>query len=109
MRSAAVEEARRIIQAANEKTEAAARKAIELDPRSALAYSALAGLAKWTEAEDLYRQALALDPSDPDIPYSYSVFFRAIGRAKESLRASEQARELEPFVPAFIPSQQVRL
>ena len=57
-------------QATQAKAEMAAREAIRLDPRYAGGYSALADMrtlrGNWMEAEDLFRQALALDPADPD-------------------------------------------
>src|SRR4029078_10871717 len=51
-----------------DKEEAAARKAIELDASYAGGYSELAGVqtrrGRWAEADDSYKQALALDPND---------------------------------------------
>jgi TolB-like protein/Flp pilus assembly protein TadD len=88
-----------------DKAEAAARKAIELDPADAGGYSELAAVqtsrGKWTEAEDLYRQALALDPSDSEVLHNYSQTLFAVGRLKEALRVRERLHALEPLVPIY--------
>ena len=68
-RTAPVDEARRFIQSNLDKAETSARKAIQLDPKHAGGYAALAYIqttrGKWTEADDLFHQALALDPKIP--------------------------------------------
>jgi hypothetical protein len=51
--------------------------------------------------EDLFRQALALDPNDADTLQSYSLTVATFGRVKEALRLREQLRMLEPFVPIY--------
>ena len=83
----------------------AAREAIRLDSRNAVAYAALARiqtrLGKWVEAEDLYKQALALDPNEPEVLDTYAATLTAAGRIKEGLTLSEKLRTLEPFVPQF--------
>ena len=88
-----------------DKEEAAARKAIELDPSSASGYSELAAAqtrrGKWAEAEDLYKQALALDPNDSVLLHVYGQTLAAGGRLKDALRVRERLRTLEPLVPAY--------
>ena len=88
-----------------DKGEAAARKAIELDPKFANGYAALALIqayrAKWAESEDFYLQALALDPADSDVLHSYRQMLSVVGRQKQSLSVSDQLRTLEPFVPIY--------
>jgi len=88
-----------------DKQEAAARKAIQLDPGYAGGYSELAGTqtrrGKWAEAEDLYKQALALDSSDSELLHTYSQTLLAVGRLKEALRVRERLRALEPLVPIY--------
>ena len=59
------------------------------------------GRGKWTDADDLFRQALALDPGDPDVLYTYSQTLALAGRLKDSLSAKQKLRTLEPFVPIF--------
>jgi tetratricopeptide (TPR) repeat protein len=51
--------------------------------------------------EDLYRQALALDPSDPETLNAYALMLGTVGRIKESLRLREQLRTQEPLVFVF--------
>ena len=100
-----VEESRRIVQAAGSKAEMAAREAIRLDPRLADGYGALAGLQRsrgnWSEAHDLYKQAMALDANEPDNLSTYATLLANVGRLKESLPLREQLRNLEPFVPVY--------
>jgi TolB-like protein/DNA-binding SARP family transcriptional activator len=87
-----------------DKEEAAARKAIELDPSYAVGYSELAGVqtrrGKWAESEDLYKRALSLDPSDSALLNPYSQSLAAVGRFKEALRVRERLRVLEPLGPS---------
>ena len=100
------EEARRIVQSIQEKAENAAKKAIELDPRHASGYAALASIrvqqGQWAEAEDLIKQALMLDPNDPEALNTYNLpLLMRTGRPKEALDVSEQLRALEPLVPIY--------
>lgn len=86
-----------------DKEEAAARKAIQLDPNYAGGYSELAAVqtrrGKWAEAEDLYKRALSLDPNDYVLLNVYSQTMASVGRLKEGLRVREQMRALEPLAP----------
>jgi tetratricopeptide (TPR) repeat protein len=87
------------------KAEAAARRAVELDPSLADGY-ALLGLTlelrgELARAEDLYRQAMVLDPTNPDVLHFYSRLLAEIGRLKESLAMRQQLRALDPFVPVY--------
>ncbi len=85
--------------------EAAAREAIRLDTRNAVAYLTLAQVENFrgnpAAAEDLYRQALALDPNDPEVLSAFSLRLVFVGRIKEALNMRERLRTLEPFVPAY--------
>ena len=87
------------------KTETAAREAIRLDSRNAVAYVALAQLQNsrrnFVAGEDLYRQALALDTNDPDVLDAFSLRLVYVGRIREALNMRERLRTLEPFVPAY--------
>ncbi len=85
-----VEDARRVVQSMQDKAEKAAQMAIELDPRHAGGYSAMATLrfqeGRWAVAEDLIKQALALDPSDPEVLNAHGFFLLLrTGRPKEAL------------------------
>jgi len=87
------------------KAEAAARRAIELDPDLADGY-ALLGLTlelrgELAKAEDLYRQAMELDPSNPDVLHFYSRLLADVGYLKQSLAMRQQLQALDPFVPVY--------
>ena len=102
---APIEEARRVVDASLPKADAAARRAIQLDPNDADGYSSLA-LAqsyggKLLSAEDLFKQALALDPNNPDTLHQYGNLLAGVGRLKEALAMKQRLRVLEPFVPIY--------
>ena len=87
-----------------DRKETAAREAIRLDPRNAAGYAALAqiqlfGHGNFAAGEDLYRQALALDPNEPDVLDELSNRLAAVGRIKEALNLREKLQTLEPFAP----------
>ncbi len=85
--------------------EAAARRAIDLDPNLADGYSALASVERarqtWLPAEDLYSKALALDPNHEGALFQYSNLLAGAGRLKEALAMRQKLRALEPFVPLY--------
>lgn len=87
------------------KAEAAARRAIQLDPNLADAYSALGRLerarGRLVAAHDLLSKALALDPNNPDTLGIYMVLLSNVGRRKDALATAQQLRALEPYVPTF--------
>lgn len=88
-----------------DKANAAAQAAIRLDPTNAPARSVLADLdyarGLWTEGEDGFREALALDPNNPDILNRFSARLLISGRIQESLRLNEKLRSLDPLVPVY--------
>jgi tetratricopeptide (TPR) repeat protein len=55
----------------------------------------------WAAADDLFRQALALDPDDPDALHLYSLTSMGSGRIKDAFSIREKLRSLEPFVPVY--------
>jgi len=85
------------------KAEAAALRALELDPQSAEALSTLAFIRslvdwKWTEAETLYRRAISLNPGYAKARHWYAVDFLALlGRFEEALRELHTAIHLDPL------------
>ena len=87
------------------KAEAAARRAIQLDPNLADAYFALGRLqrarGKLVEADDLFSKALELDPNNPDALGVYMLLLANVGRLKDALAVTQQLRALEPYVPTF--------
>jgi len=88
-----------------ERAEVAARKAIELAPDHAGGYGALAAIRsdhlKHVEAEELFKQALARDPDDPEILSSYAAALFDLGYLKQALAARERVHLLEPLVPLY--------
>ncbi|HUE66067.1 MAG TPA: TIR domain-containing protein [Rhizomicrobium sp.] len=105
VRAGSTDEARRLVRSQYELAEKAAREAIRLDPKNAVAYEALGNLEEhrgnFTAAEDNNRQALALDPNDPEILYDRGYLLGTTGRIKEAMLVQNQILALEPFVPAY--------
>ncbi len=87
------------------KAEAAARRAIELDPKSADAHVALAsvqaGRTQLKSADELFRQALELDPGNADGLHLYSGMLADAGFIKKAIPMRERLQALEPLVPVF--------
>ena len=99
------DEIRRVTAESLQKAEAAAQKAIRLDPNHIDGYTALA-LARnyrgqFVQAEDLYKQALSIDPGNPEALNQYSLMLVLVGRLKDALAMRLRLKELEPFVGPF--------
>jgi TolB-like protein/Flp pilus assembly protein TadD len=83
--------------------EASAQRALELDPGSAEALSALAFIRsifdwKWEEAEALYRRAIAVNPGYAKARHWFGVDALALlGRFDEAEAEVQLARELDPL------------
>jgi serine/threonine protein kinase/Flp pilus assembly protein TadD len=79
----------------------AASKALERDETLPLAHADMA-LVKlhadwdWAGADQEFRRALDLNPSDAGVRHTYAHFLMAMGREKESQAESERAVELDP-------------
>jgi TolB-like protein/DNA-binding SARP family transcriptional activator len=102
---ASVDEARRVIDGYISKVEAAAKRAIELDPNLAAGYSSL-GFAMLQRgdilmASDLEAKAFALDPNDPSSLHSHSIILAILGQVKQANAMRQQLRALDPFVPLY--------
>jgi TolB-like protein/DNA-binding winged helix-turn-helix (wHTH) protein/Flp pilus assembly protein TadD len=83
------------------KANAAALKAIEIDPQSAEAHASL-GLVlthqwDWAEAETEFKQALRLDPRYANAHHWYGDYLSIMGRHDEALLEARQALELDPL------------
>jgi TolB-like protein/DNA-binding winged helix-turn-helix (wHTH) protein/Flp pilus assembly protein TadD len=83
------------------KADAAARKAIEIDPQSAEAHASL-GLVlthrwDWAAAETEFKQALRLDPRYANAHHWYADYLSVMGRHDEALLEARQALELDPL------------
>jgi TolB-like protein/Tfp pilus assembly protein PilF len=100
-----VDELRQIVDASLPRAEAAALRAIELAPSQPDGYVALGRAhmprGKFLVAEDLFKQALVLDPNNSDALHNYSGLVANVARPKEALVIRQQLRALEPFVPVF--------
>jgi TolB-like protein/DNA-binding winged helix-turn-helix (wHTH) protein len=83
------------------KANAAALKAIEIDPQSAEAHASL-GLVlthrwEWTGAEAEFKRALRLDPRYANAHHWYGDYLSIMGRHDEALPEARQALELDPL------------
>jgi TolB-like protein len=98
-----IEASRRAVNELLGKAEAAAQRAVQVDP-GAVAYAPLGYLqfvrGKLLLAEDWDRQALALDPNGPALQ-GLSLLLATVGRLKEAIALKQQLQALEPFVPLF--------
>ncbi|GMU63865.1 MAG: hypothetical protein AMXMBFR36_01390 [Acidobacteriota bacterium] len=81
--------------------EAAARRALELDPASADAHSALSDIAasrwQWTQSEQLVRRALELDASSASAHRRYWLLIAPQKRYSEARAAIERAKQIDPL------------
>ena len=83
------------------KANAAALKAIEIDPQSAEAHASL-GLVlnhrwDWAGAEAEFKRALQLDPRYANAHHWYGDNLSVLGRHDEALLEAKQALELDPL------------
>src|SRR5215470_8420772 len=90
-------------EAALPRGESAAQHALSLDSNTASAYIAV-GLANtfrfhWPEADQAFRRALVLAPSDAEAVNQYAQFLSSIGQLEPSLREIERAQQLDPLSP----------
>ena len=84
------------------KAEAAANRALAINPNLAEAHTSLAFVTyryhlKWAEAEQHFKQAIALNPNYATAHQWYSSYLAALGRLDESVTEARTAHELEPF------------
>jgi Tfp pilus assembly protein PilF len=81
--------------------EAAAQRALEIDPDAATAYVALAMhyrvLWKWTEADAAFRKALKIAPGDAESADQYGQYLLAAGRLQDALAEIDRAQKLDPL------------
>ena len=84
------------------KAEAAARRALELDPTLAEAQTSLATVMlnykwDWAGAESGFKKAIQLDPGYATAHQRYSLYLMAMGRTDESIKEIQQALKLDPL------------
>jgi eukaryotic-like serine/threonine-protein kinase len=87
----------------------AASKAVELDPASAEAYSALgfATVTKdfdWAVGEGEHRRAIEINPNYATGHHWYAFHLLMVGRFEDGLREMLRARELDPLSPSIMQS-----
>lgn len=87
-----------------QRMEEAATKALEKDPTLASAHASLALVKlhrdwKWKDAEQHFRRAIELNPSDAEVHHDYAHFLLVMRRDRESLAETERAVALDPFNP----------
>jgi len=94
---------RYLIETYRPKAEAAARRAIQLDPRLPGGYYALGLLlhhgGKLAMAEDLYAKALALDPYNPEVLELQANLLSDVGETKKASEIMQRVVALDPYVP----------
>lgn len=83
------------------KLDAAAERALSLDPELAEAYNAFAGLNRnkweWEKSEQAYLKAIELNPNLAQAHSGYAFYLNLIGRNDEAREHIRRARELDPF------------
>jgi Flp pilus assembly protein TadD len=86
-----------------DRAEAAARRALDLDPTRAEAYASLGHLRmhawRWPEADRLFQRALELDPGYAPALQWRAYNFASMGRTSEAVAAIERAQQLDPLSP----------
>jgi eukaryotic-like serine/threonine-protein kinase len=85
------------------RAEAAALRALDLDPNLAEARLALANVRlnalRWEDAEREYRRAVELNPNFAQAHSGYSYYLSLVGRHDEAIAAVRRAKELDPLSP----------
>ncbi|HRW28912.1 MAG TPA: tetratricopeptide repeat protein [Emcibacteraceae bacterium] len=85
--------------------EKAARKALEIDPKSSSAHGALGDILKdqlqWELAENQYILALEYDPKNVEVLEQYGQLLLRAGKLKKAVNFLSKARELDPLGPNY--------
>jgi len=105
LRGGMPQEERKIVERTVPRSDALARRATTLDPKSAEAFVAL-GYANMVQrrmvaSEDAFQQALALNPNQADGLHGYSQLLAALGRIKVSLAMREHLQAGEQFITNY--------
>ena len=85
------------------KSQAAAKRALEIDPTLPEAHTAMAyslGLydLKWAEADREFKRAIELDPKNSLSHVRFAIcYYVPLGRANEAIKENELAVEIEPL------------
>ncbi|MGD8496467.1 MAG: tetratricopeptide repeat protein, partial [Gemmatimonadales bacterium] len=80
--------------------ERAARHALELDPRSSSAWTALGSVLRdrreWAASEEAYLRALEIDGDNPEALHQYAEVLEATGRVAAAAKVARRAAGLDP-------------
>jgi len=83
--------------------EAAAQRALSLDPNTAAAHVAVGiantSRARWPEADRAFRRGLVLAPGDAEAVNQYAQFLATVGQLEAALHEIERAQQLDPLSP----------
>ncbi|HET9477762.1 MAG TPA: protein kinase [Pyrinomonadaceae bacterium] len=84
------------------KAEAAANRALSINPNLAEAHTSLGFVSyryhlKWDEAEQHFKKAISLNPSYATAHQWYASYLAASGRVNEAVAEAKLAHDLEPF------------
>ncbi len=83
------------------RAEAAAQRALGIDPDTSSALVAMANVhvyrGEWTQAEKAFRRALALAPGDAEAVNQYAQFLNMTGQQEAALLQIDRARQLDPL------------
>jgi tetratricopeptide (TPR) repeat protein len=100
-----VEEKRRDAEEWMPKAEAAAERAIALEPMLPTGYSSLGLIlvvrSQFVRAEEMLLRALAADPYDPETLHTYANMLGALGRVDEGAAMKRRLLNMEPFVAVY--------
>ena len=87
------------------KAEAAADRALQIDPSLAEAHASKGLLYnnqwRWAESEQAFKRSIELNPKYPTSRHWYSIYLRVKGRHVEGLREMKVAQELDPLSPTI--------
>ena len=102
LRAGQWEEERKVVERSIPRGHALAQRAVMLDPKNAEAFVALGYThmvqRRMVDAEDAFKQAIALNPNQADGLHGYSQLLAALGRVKESLAMREHLQSGEQFI-----------
>ena len=103
--SGSIEKARDVINQHMSKARTSAERAVQLDPKGADGYVAIAEIkaaaGDYVGGVQALDHVLALDPDDPEALQAYSIRLAHAGFTKQALPLRDHLEAVEPFVPAY--------
>lgn len=95
------------------KQEAAAQRALELDPNLAEAHYAIGEIRRrqwnWEEARSEYLRTIELNPNLPRAYRGYAQYFSLMGWHDEAVATAKRSRDLDPLSPVIVGNYAYRL